>query len=458
MAELVGLPVEEVSTYESGADYAPTEVVERYAVALGMSTLELLRGEEPSAVAVLFRRIRHEGDTSALETPETHRVLGDFARCARQYVRLRQLIGAEPPRYPWLTALVPEPLTPRPELYEQARRLATMTRAYLELDPVAPIPSMRRLVEDLGIVTLFVEPEQLDPHIKGASLLNPHPAILVNLVGGGEKWWHTRMTIAHELCHILFDRTTLNPQNPRKFFVFSPYAEETASEGSARRSWRLFDHFEDLEARANAFAGDFLAPTSGVAYLVGTGDPTTMDAINRVCDHYQLGHETAINRLQNTFRLSTAQRKQMLSRLRMYRAGPPRHLQLTHHDDSVPPGAQLRDRLFTSAVLDALRLGKIDGVEARAHLDLRLSEPLPETAPDAGVRGPLLSETAIATRAAERHLYRVADLDHYVDEIQQIDGAWYVSVARRSAGEALGVARFRMGLDLALLEPLHLPG
>lgn len=458
MADLVGLPVADVVKYESGADYVPTDVVERYAVALGMSTPELLRGDEPGAIALLFRRIRHEGDPSALETGETRRVLGDFARCARQYVRLRQLIEAAPlPQYPWLDALPPEPLRPRPELYDQARRLAAKTRAYLELDPVAPIPSMRRLVEELGIVTLFVEPEQLDPHIRGASLLNPHPAILVNLVGGGEKWWQTRMTIAHELCHILFDRTTLNPENPRKFFVFSPYSEEASPDAAPRRHWRLFDHFEDLEARANAFAGDLLAPTSGIAHHIGTADPTTIDAINRVCDHYDIGHEAAINRLQNSFGLSAAQRRQMFSRLRMDRAAAPRNVRPACHEDIVPAGAQLRDRLFTSAVLDALGLGKIDAIEARASLDLRLTEPLPNAAADDAACRPLLSETVKATRAAERHLYRVVGLDHYVGSVEQLDGSWYVHVLRRADGEGpVEAGKFRMGRDLSLLEPLRL--
>jgi len=447
MARLVGLPLAEVSALETSTQYLPPAVVERYALALGMSGPELLRGDEPSAVALLFRRIRQ--DAGALASPETHRSLGDFVRCARAYARLQGLLqaGPRPQQLRWLAVLAPEPLLPRPELFGQARRMATMVRSYLELDHLAVIPSMRRLVEDLGIVTMFVEPEQLDPHIEGASLLNPLPAILVNLVGGGDHWWHTRMVMAHELCHLIFDRAALDPENPGKFFVFSPFA----SESRPGTSWHLFEHFEDLEARANAFAGDLLAPTSGVEHVIGRGDPTSLDAIARISDHYQIGSETAINRLQNTFRLSYEQRAQMLSRLNLARAtGARRPPRLPGHPDAVATGAQLRDAQFTTTVMCALRAGKIDEIEARAHLNLRLSDSLPDSA-----QPPVLSRDMKVWRAAERHLYCSASLDNFIRSIEQHDGVWLVHVDRRGPeGTAVPAGVLRMAADLSLLDQL----
>jgi len=447
MASLVGLPLAEVSALEASTQYLPPEIVERYALALGMSGRELLRGGEPSAVALLFRRIRQ--DEGALASPETHRSLGDFVRCARDYARLQGLLmeGPRPEQLRWLDFFAPEPLLPRPELFGQARRLASMVRKYLGLDHLAVIASMRRLVEDLGIVTMFVEPEQLDPHIEGASLLNPLPAILVNLVGGGDHWWHTRMVMAHELCHLIFDRAALNPENPGKFFVFSPYR----SESRPGTPWHLFEHFEDLEARANAFAGDLLAPTSGVEHLIGRDDPTTLDAINRISDHYQIGSETAINRLQNTFRLNYEQRSQMLSRFNLARAtGARRPPRFPPHADAVATGAQLRDTQFTTTVMRVFRAGKIDEIEARAYLNLRLSDPLPDSAQPAVLSGDLK-----VRRAAERHLYRSASLDNFIRSIEHIDGVWHVQVDRRGPeGASIPAGGFRMGPDLSLRDPL----
>jgi transcriptional regulator with XRE-family HTH domain len=456
MASLVGLPVIEVATLEAGARYVSPDVVERYALVLGMSAREVLMGHEPSAVGLLFRRIRQ--DSGALASWETHRALGDFVRCARNYSGLRKLLGEGPDQEQlrWLDDIDPEPLAQRPELYAQARRLASRVRAYLGLGPLAVIESMRRLVEELGIVTMFIQPEQLDPHIEGASLLNPHPAILVNLVGGGEQWWRTRMVMAHELCHIVFDRTALNPDNPRKFFVFSPYR----SESSPGTSWHLFEHFEDLEARANAFAGDFLAPTSGVEHILGGADPTTLAAISRISDHYQIGNETAINRLQNTFRLSREQRSQMFARLAVARAtGARRSTRADPHGDDVAPGAQLRDTAFIGAVVRACQLGKIDAMEARAYLNLRLSDSLPslnQAAPSIQ-QGPVVSSESRVLRAAERHLYRCASLDHFVRSFEHIGGVWHIYVDRHTPeGTSVQAGAFRMSPDLSLLDPLAL--
>jgi transcriptional regulator with XRE-family HTH domain len=460
MASLVGLATTDVADLETGPTYVPPEVIERYAVALGLSVRELLQGEEPSAVALLFRRIQRESRSiGALGSAETHRALGDFVRCAREHARLRLLLddGPRPEQLRWLTTIESEPILPRPELYGQARRLASLVRGYLGLDHLAVIASMRKLVEDLGIVTMFVEPEQLDPQIEGASLLNPHPAMLVNLVGGGDHWWRTRMIMAHELCHIFFDRSALNAEDPRRFFVFSPYRPESRP-GTA---WHLFDHFEDLEARANAFAGDLLAPTRGVEHLIGARDPTTLDAINRISDHYQIGNETAINRLQNTFRLSRDHRSQMLSRLAMARATGGRRIATpTAHDDCVNPGAQLRDATFIDLVLRACQAGRLDEIEARAQLNLRLSEPLPSSprlAPTPAQLAPAAPGEASARRAAERHLYRHVGLDYFVQSLAIMDGVWHATISRRTPeAAATEVGALSMSSDLTLLAPIEL--
>ena len=74
--------------------------------------------------------------------------------------------------------------------------------------------------------TVLITPEEMDPEIDAASTVTPEPAVLVNLVGGAEQWWRTRMTLAHELCHLLLDRERSG--EPR-FVMLSPTSERRAS-------------------------------------------------------------------------------------------------------------------------------------------------------------------------------------------------------------------------------------
>lgn len=362
--------------------------------------------------------------------------------------------GPRPEQLRWLATIEPEPILPRPDLYGQARRLASLVRGYLGLDHLAVIASMRKLVENLGIVIMFVEPEQLDPQIEGASLLNPHPAMLVNSGGGDHYWWRTRMIMAHELCHIFFDRSALDSEDPRRFFVFSPYRPESRP-GTA---WHL------RPLRGPRSPGERLRwrpPRADprVEHLIGARDPTTLDAINRISDHYQIGNETAINRLQNTFRLSRDHRSQMLSRLAMARATGGRRIATpTAHDDCVNPGAQLRDSTFIDLVI------RVPGRKTRRDRGTRPAQPAPVRSPpelaapgsDASAIAPAAPGEASARRAAERHLYRHVGLDYFVHSLAIMDGVWHARISRRTPEAAATEAgALRMSPDFTLLEPIR---
>lgn len=452
MAFLVDLSPLELSAMERGETYAPPQVIERYATSLGLSVRELLAGEEPTAVALLFRRMsRESGPFAEAVDAGLAESLGRFVRVARDIARLRALLGENPSadQLSWLDHFKPRPVVPRAEnrqeFYEQIVALASGVRKFLGLSDTEEIVSMVELCGRLGIITRFVDPDGLDTRIDGASLLDPQPAILVNLLGGGEKWWHTRMTLAHELCHLCFDRAALDPAHPRKFFVFSPHRPQARSP-KQRFSWRLFEHFEDLEARANAFAGEFLAPTAGVRKLIDPHEASSSSAVERLCDRYKIGVETAINRLTNSFALSEEQRQQMLAR-------PPPTKPLATHPDRVRSNAQLlHDDYFVGLVMRALSSSKIRSLEARSLLGLRLSERLPAyDAVSVTQQAPLRAADDPARKAAGDYLSRHFGLEYFIQSVERTQDGWRVSVCRRHQdGQFEMAGELLFGPDLAI--------
>lgn len=433
MAALVAMDPSKIEALERGHPYVEQEILERYALGLGTTTEALLADEEPSAVAMLFRSMRANGTELAnFADSGLQDVLGTFVRCVRNIAGLQRKVDPQPHKLAWRERIRTEGLAPRVALHEQARRLAGEFRRYLGMPLDAPIASMRALAEDLGITTLFVEieDEQVARTFDGAALMDPDPAILVNLASGGDKWWRTRMTIAHELCHLLHDRDALDPANPRKFFLLSPHLPERGQPSP----WQLTEHFEDLEARASSFAGELLAPAAAIEQLLAGQDPTRVESIKLVGDHFMIGATTAINRLRDTFRLSQEQRLGMASRMRKaglagklvtLRAGP--------HPDAVPPGAHLPGPEFTALVLRALSTGAIDAIEARAHLGLRLTDQLPDVAGlPASQRAPMMTATQRARTVAEQHLRRVDAHDELtLGELAEEGDGWRVEVFRR---------------------------
>lgn len=122
--------------------------------------------------------------------------------------------------------------------YEQGNRLAEFAIAELDVDDEQPV-DVRAILDRVGA---RVEDVQLsDQGIRGVSLAGPghSPACFVNLnYQFGHSEQVTRFTLAHELCHLLFDRW-----RARRLAVASgPWAPQ------------------DIERRANAFAAAFLMP------------------------------------------------------------------------------------------------------------------------------------------------------------------------------------------------------
>lgn len=402
MAELVGLDEAQVSDLENGIVEVSTEQLDRYARVFGLSLPRFLSGGAVDAPpAVLFRSLQAEGPsfTDLLETGACN-ILGEFLRSVADVAELESALGQGEHRIvPELDGLIAEEVMAPPDLFRQAERLALDVRERLGLG-LEPVPSMIELVQGrLGISIFWVGPDDLDSDIDGASAYAPTPAILVNLIGGAELWWRSRMTLAHELCHLLYDLHRSGAAE--RTFLFSPHRGEV--DGTRRRGLRLPTELEQKEQRANAFAAHFLAPPDGVKTTVGTLSPVSDEAINAVCRRFQIGRMTAVNQITNTYRLSNEDRFSMLARR------PSDLLPKQHADAGVFPG--LRAGRIRELVVRACEEDRIGNARARQFLGLSSSDPLPLLGTLSETRrAPMHSQEQRARLAAQRFLATNSEL------------------------------------------------
>lgn len=417
MSRMVGVDESRLRQLESGTVEPLPEELQAYAQSFGVSMQQLAAGEAPRApLTRLFFRSMSEGGPEALEelvATGAHRVLGEFMRGARDIAELEGLLGkSAPPALPvppkWALELGDTPPF-------GADRLADWLREELDLG-LEPIASMRAILTTrLGIPILWVTPEELDPVIDGACTLSPRPAILVNLVEGPLCWWRNRMTLAHELCHLLCD----HEPSDRRFTIFSPHGLR-----EARGRLRLFEDFERIERRAGAFAACFLAPAAAVRDALGQLDVTSEDAISVVGRRFGLGRTTAINRLQHVFGFSRQTRLAMEAR-------SANHWLVASHLDQGPERIGLRSGVVQDLALEAFAARLLDRARVREYLRLPLTEPLPE-------HGSLTAEQRAPLRRIEDSVRGVAQLylqedpggadGHVATTVSHIEGGFRVDV------------------------------
>lgn len=122
--------------------------------------------------------------------------------------------------------------------YEQGNRLAEFAIAEFDVDDEQPV-DIRAILRQAG--TRTEDTELSDRGIRGLSLAGPghRPTCILNLnYQFGRSEQVMRFTLAHELCHLLFDRWRAK----RLAVASGPWAPQ------------------DIERRANAFAAAFLMP------------------------------------------------------------------------------------------------------------------------------------------------------------------------------------------------------
>jgi transcriptional regulator with XRE-family HTH domain len=348
-----------IEDLEAGALPTPEELDE-YALVFGITVDALVRGDATRSPTsrLLFRVAEddRQGALDALTETEAYRVFGDFLRAVHQLAELDDVLGRPRPRHVSLNYKAPP---------YQADELASWLRDELQLG-LEPIRSMRELMDELDIPVFFVTPEQLDPAVDGASTSIPRPAVLANLIEGGACWWRTRMTLAHELCHLIVDHR----DGDQPAVTISPHARSGRG-GRARKRFDLYNEFDLVERRAGAFAACFLAPRRAVLDCVGHRDPTSEDAIARVGETFGIGRIAACYRLKHVYSLSDATHRAMMAR------GPVDWTKPADHPDRGPGEVGLRAGVLRERALAALAQGHIDRARCHEYLDLPFTESLP---------------------------------------------------------------------------------
>ncbi|MCB9761642.1 MAG: ImmA/IrrE family metallo-endopeptidase [Alphaproteobacteria bacterium] len=254
-------------------------------------------------------------------------------------------------------------------------------------------------------------PDTLAQSVDGLSWRHPLPGLVVNLVGGANLWWRTRMTVAHELAHLWFDLPTWG-------LVIS----------SERDSGPLYQHFQAIEQRANAFAAYLLVPPERVRRMAA-GRSVDPSLLRDVSEEYGVGYETATQTVCNILGVSRSKRHDLLAQ----RGRQVSWMGSDHVDAQAPPSP--REQL-ERAVAQALRQERIDPVRARVLLGLRMSEPLPRGFP---LREPVLGTVQQVRNTALRELRREGRTDVLPDRVELLaNGDYQVSLvsADRGAGDA----------------------
>ncbi|EDM81503.1 transcriptional regulator, XRE family protein [Plesiocystis pacifica SIR-1] len=376
MGALVGVPADAIRSFEEEARWPPTSTVRAYATVFGSRVERFLRdGAVNAPSALLFRSAFEQGgDLSQALGPSDLRVLGRFLSCVADAHELEVAMGRGRPKLE-----LDDPSRGEELPWVRGRACAEYVRRELGLGD-APIPSMLALLrERLGWSVFFVTPDELSSTVEGASTAAPGPGLLINLVGGRESWWRTRASLAHEMCHVLFD-TRARP------YLLSP-------EGSLkdRGDWSLVERFAELESRANAFAAYFLVPRQSLRALVGA-NAVTGTIVDEVCRVFGVGRTMAVHRLGHEFGLSEQDKAELLETWSRSPDVRP------HPDAALSPG--LPGEFLSRRVVEAVEVGVLDTVQARSILRVPMSEEIAAL----GARGAALLEPESLARArAEAH-------------------------------------------------------
>jgi Zn-dependent peptidase ImmA (M78 family) len=185
---------------------------------------------------------------------------------------------------------------PTIQAWEQGYELAERIHADLNLDLSAGWVDVAGVLDFLQVAVLSRELE--DRNIRACCLIGPHhlPTIVQNesspFFGSANA---QRFSLAHEFCHLLFDRS-----HGQKLAIASgPWAPRA------------------IERRANAFAAMFLMPTELVAAAVAdVPDPISdLAGISAVAEMLHMSKHAATEHLYNLTLMSESDRDELLRQI-----------------------------------------------------------------------------------------------------------------------------------------------
>ncbi len=441
LASFAGLAPERLQAIEEGG-HAEASTLDSLAALFGMELSDLFQlHPEPPPAALLFRSRDELGAELPLWAAHNAARLGSFLRCVRRLHRLEETSSDA------LEQLGIPPSQAAADATERGMALAARTRAALGLDATAPIPSMLKLMERLGVALFALNDIDEDPlpGLDAACTRWPRPAILLNLNSSMSPWWRVRMTLAHELAHLLLDHQT--PSGGNLPFLISPHGRRDSTP------------LAYMERRANAFAANLIAPPDGVrATLAPLDDPTSEEAIRRITHTFGVGREVAIRRIGDVLYPGQTTIQEIMEA----RGNPLRHAMPTWPHNTFPPeecglpGGPLR-RL----VLKRYKRRRISAIEARALLDVPLTAWIdPGEGLSDAQRKPLRTPRD-EVRQATLRILREHDLGTAwsAGQLEETPQGWRVHLLRSTYGSPPAPqGTILLSRTLELASPLPVPG
>lgn len=287
LARLAGLSPQDVVNAETPGKISPVRNLERLAppLALDERILGLKDQTGGDALGVRLRDLTRTERHSGLSAGAVAALAESAWVIARQkslssYLNLR--------RNDLLNKFKPDDNYQYPT-YQRGYDLAARTREILGIGSEAPVESMRRLVSDKLNIPLVQT--KLGPSLAGATIANGEDrGIVVNIEGANQSVWVRRMTLAHELGHLLWD-----PAQKLNRLMIDRYEDLEVNSSSPR---------DVVEMRANAFAIAFLAPPAVIDRMIaGSIDITA--TIFKVVERFGISVSAASAHVGNIGRIKT---------------------------------------------------------------------------------------------------------------------------------------------------------
>lgn len=279
----------EVEAAESRPVRAPLTHLNRIALVLGLDERRLAfdpAETRPGPLAVRLRTLaHHENETGTRISPIAKLLFAEAASIVRIQYRLQKWLGIDGESKKFAPC---DYYGGRGSpAYKVGYRLAEDARKRLDLGE-RPILSMRELVENrLGIPVVQAA---LPPAITGATIVaeaddgSEARGIVLNTKGENENVWVRRVTLAHELGHLLFD-----PDAKLETLRVDPYSENGTDPED--------DDKDPVEQRANAFAAAFLAPLAAVREFAPS--PVFAESVTNTMHKFGISFSTARYRINN---------------------------------------------------------------------------------------------------------------------------------------------------------------
>lgn len=280
VAQVSGVTEGQIRKAEQPGTVIPIRQLRALAQSLGLSDEKI--SIQPGAgadhdLAYRLRTMKSSGNTARM-SPSLVLKLAEAAWITSQQLELSDFLGQASK----LDAFVEKDPNYSYPTWKKGYDLAERTRKIIGVDPVAPIQSVRAIIDQLGI-PLIQAPMGLV--FAGATVVNGEQrGVAVNTDGENRNVWVRRMTLSHELGHLLWD-----PQERLKHLHVDRYDSIATSYTS---------NADVIESRANAFAVSFLIPPDAVKEIIRNfGDSTAQ--VSEIMNTYGVGAAAAKYHLSN---------------------------------------------------------------------------------------------------------------------------------------------------------------